>query len=728
MRDTPNSPIRSHSERALTSGHPTRSARTAPPLRIVVLGVRIGTSSFLMVTYCSVPKCTSRNAPGVSFHRYPKTPWLRKAWVFKLRTGKTPSTTAVVCSKHFQEQDFVYPVYKSLGYKYRRLTAEAIPSMNLPARPQGARRSSEGSAKRLHKRGTAEPPQLPQPLISPELNPLTTQEDARNSSTNCTVECATAEAAREMEHAEDDGLLISRLCTILTPPEMPAGPSAEMGANASVVPVESLGHKGAPLEETTCPLETASDIQFSCCFCNYVTREQRGIVSHLIAHANEQHINTLRCPMSFSAKQDCSIRSTGHMNERPFEDHLRPAASHENGDLCSYEQVDAQEKSKCQLSPMSQSSQEPIAAKKVFQCPNCPKTFLRKQSLVRHKCIHTGEKPHKCPYCCRTFARSSTLITHVETHTAGKPYKCQLCNETFATRSQLARHATIHTIDKPFKCQLCPSSFVVKKTLQVHVGRHTAEKPCRCQQCNKTFATRGLLFRHIATHRNDKAFKCQLCPRSFAMKRNLREHIRRHTGEKPFKCQHCNKAFFSSSNLMKHTYVHIIKKPYKCPHCPRAYTQSGTLEAHVRMHTGEKPYRCWQCRKAFTHCTSLTWHVNTHIIEKPFKCQLCPMSFSAQPLLSIHMQGHKVASRGASVASEKGDRPFKCPQCPKAFSVRSRLTIHMQGHNIESNGARTEAYKGDRPYKCLHCPKAFDWSTSLAIHIRTHTGEKPHKC
>uniref|UniRef100_A0A6B0VBB7 Putative regulation of transcription n=1 Tax=Ixodes ricinus TaxID=34613 RepID=A0A6B0VBB7_IXORI len=320
------------------------------------------------------------------------------------------------------------------------------------------------------------------------------------------------------------------------------------------------GDGGAPLEETTCPLETASDIQFSCCFCNYVTREQRGIVSHLIAHANEQHISTQHCPMSFSTKCDCSIRTTGHMNERPLEDHLRPAASHENADLCSYEQVDTQGKSKCQLSPMSQSSQEPIAAKKVFQCPNCPKTFLRKPFFVRHKCIHTGEKPYKCPYCCRTFARSSTLIIHVRTHTVGKPYKCQQCNETFATSSQLARHATIHTIDKPFKCQLCP------------------------------------------------------------------------------------------------------------------------------------------------------------------------MSFSAQPLLSIHMQGHKVASCGASVASEKRDRVFKCLQCPKAFSVRSRLTIHMQGHDIESHGAHTEAYKGDRPYKCLHCPKAFDWSTSLAIHIRTHTGKKPYKC
>lgn len=29
--------------------------------------------------------------------------------------GKAPSTSAVVCRKHFEEQDFVYPVYKAMN-------------------------------------------------------------------------------------------------------------------------------------------------------------------------------------------------------------------------------------------------------------------------------------------------------------------------------------------------------------------------------------------------------------------------------------------------------------------------------------------------------------------------------------------------------------------------------------------------------------------------------------
>ncbi|XP_075535131.1 uncharacterized protein LOC142570655 [Dermacentor variabilis] len=90
-----------------------------------------------MVGYCTVPQCrTYATEPDVSLHTYPRDKRLREAWITKLRTGKQPSATARVCSKHFREEDFCYGVGAAMfGWKRRWLLRGAIPSRNLPVRP-----------------------------------------------------------------------------------------------------------------------------------------------------------------------------------------------------------------------------------------------------------------------------------------------------------------------------------------------------------------------------------------------------------------------------------------------------------------------------------------------------------------------------------------------------------------------------------------------------------------
>lgn len=63
-----------------------------------------------MVRYCSVPQCKAyATETGVSFHAYPKEKKQRSAWLVKLRMGKPNTKNSKVCSKHFREEDFVYP-------------------------------------------------------------------------------------------------------------------------------------------------------------------------------------------------------------------------------------------------------------------------------------------------------------------------------------------------------------------------------------------------------------------------------------------------------------------------------------------------------------------------------------------------------------------------------------------------------------------------------------------
>ncbi|GBF60385.1 C2H2 type master regulator of conidiophore development [Trichophyton mentagrophytes] len=48
------------------------------------------------------------------------------------------------------------------------------------------------------------------------------------------------------------------------------------------------------------------------------------------------------------------------------------------------------------------------------QCPQCPKTFVRKEHARRHLLLHTGERPYVCPLCTRAFTRSDVLKGHFQ--------------------------------------------------------------------------------------------------------------------------------------------------------------------------------------------------------------------------------------------------------------------------------------------------------------------------
>ena len=52
-------------------------------------------------------------------------------------------------------------------------------------------------------------------------------------------------------------------------------------------------------------------------------------------------------------------------------------------------------------------------SEKQFDCPSCPMQFRHKNSLVRHLCQHTGERPYHCPECNSAFVSMHRMKDHV---------------------------------------------------------------------------------------------------------------------------------------------------------------------------------------------------------------------------------------------------------------------------------------------------------------------------
>uniref|UniRef100_A0A0K8RIZ4 Putative zinc finger protein n=1 Tax=Ixodes ricinus TaxID=34613 RepID=A0A0K8RIZ4_IXORI len=85
----------------------------------------------------------------------------------------------------------------------------------------------------------------------------------------------------------------------------------------------SLDDVAAQLGETSCRLKATEDIWFRCCSCIYFTRDQRGIVSHLVAHGDKQ----VKCHNPLSSSSRSEVHSTEiHRGDMFFKCNLCPQA------------------------------------------------------------------------------------------------------------------------------------------------------------------------------------------------------------------------------------------------------------------------------------------------------------------------------------------------------------------------------------------------------------------
>jgi len=182
------------------------------------------------------------------------------------------------------------------------------------------------------------------------------------------------------------------------------------------------------------------------------------------------------------------------------------------------------------------------------------------------------------------------MMKFLQVETAAKDrvtYPCQVCSSVFTRKEHLIGHMRIHTGEKPFKCTECDWAFTHKTSLIVHMRTHTGEKPYKCIECGVSFAIRHHLKMHMRTHTGERPYKCTECEATFAANTNLTIHMRTHTGEKPYKCTVCEAAFTQQGALKGHLRIHTGERPFKCTECESAFTHKHTLERHLITHTSE---------------------------------------------------------------------------------------------------------------------------------------------
>ncbi|CAN7978569.1 unnamed protein product, partial [Ixodes persulcatus] len=344
------------------------------------------------------------------------------------------------------------------------------------------------------------------------------------------------------------------------------------------------GEQAALLEETSHLLKGTEDILFRCCFCTHITTDPRGILSHVVAHGDEQFKGQC-CPTLLGPLSILCSPVVIHKPDTSF-DHL----SHLN------------------LSPSKQLCLTPVCVRtepRPYKCQQCTEAFNIGRNL--NKCIqtHSDEMPFECKQCPKSFPHSGSLSIHMLEHISQEPCRCELLPKTF---TELV-HILIYLTETPYKCKLHPQNFRTHEFFTIHIRMHRGNKPYQCKHCFKAFLFNNNFTIHVQMQKDERPHKCELCLESFFNPEVLTRHVYEHTGQKPYQCKHCSKAFAASYSLKDQirtqvknlTGVSIVLKPLL-----------ELLRKATFKHTSEKPYGCKYCPKSFPRIASLKNHIHTH--------------------------------------------------------------------------------------------------------------------
>nr|CAD7194310.1 unnamed protein product [Timema douglasi] len=224
------------------------------------------------------------------------------------------------------------------------------------------------------------------------------------------------------------------------------------------------------------------------------------------------------------------------------------------------------------------------SANKSFACPVCNKGLARKDKLVIHMRIHTGEKPYICEVCNKAFARRDKLVIHMN----------KMKHRTPTNVAPLGKRGnnpdkTAASERKQIKCEekeiVQPSGSSTPHQIHPTPPQQPQMVTWNCELCGKMFSNRDDWTAHAKGHLDEKMMGVAA----------MHHHHQQQQQHQP--SSHLN-------NSLANTPV--------CPPPASAY-----FHQHVQPYATNERHLCLVCRQDFGNKTDFMFHVRSHFEGKP---------------------------------------------------------------------------------------------------------------
>ncbi|XP_039950353.1 zinc finger protein 107-like isoform X1 [Bactrocera tryoni] len=390
----------------------------------------------------------------------------------------------------------------------------------------------------------------------------------------------------------------------------------------------------------------------------------------------------------------------------------------------------------------------------VYICEFCGKEFRKSYDYIRHRRVHTNERPYNCGLCERAFSTKSKLHEHMKIHSLdeqqgipAKYYPCSVCNKGFSSLQLLDKHMSTHEqmYQVAYKCKICEKMFKSSIALTYHKHKQVDSDSKFLQQ---------LLPTPTEIYANSTESSCEIPDSSAAAcppeTTNISQHLKRKRVVYKWKCITCERHFSNSSTLRDHRRIYhgtynrkrrisasASLRCFKCSYCARVFETKARSRTHMLTHlkrllntdkSNQEP-NVTNIINSLVFVTSLTNPASVKVIEfnvitkrratnmqhinqkhvknssQLLKCHICKDQFRKQSDLKRHLVVHT------------GERLHKCATCDKSFSLSSTLKQHMLTHTTER-----------AKHICIVCTKTYLTKKALNVHLRLHTGAQPFQC